>query len=172
MVARVIRSGTATLRSASSNQRLKKAIGSGSSSGPCSSPGCETCCSPGSSSIAPEHKAKGTVDRPLLLSTELNQEGATLEGLPDRPLEEDRVSQPQNVISQAEESVERKDPAVKVGYWLAVLFPAVGVLVGTSLISRNSDKGPRIVVISVISIIIWIALVVAVDELSSGLIAD
>lgn len=82
------------------------------------------------------------------------------------------MSQPQKAIDQTEESVERKDPAVKVGYWLAVLFPAVGVLVGTSLISRNSDKGPRIVVISVISIVIWIALVVVVDEISSGFIAD
>lgn len=70
-------------------------------------------------------------------------------------------------MSQIEESPERKDPAVRVGYWLAILFPAVGVLVGTSLISRNSDKGPRIVVISVISLIVWIAGVAIIDELVS-----
>lgn len=73
-------------------------------------------------------------------------------------------------VSQIEESTTRKDPAVRVGYWLAVFFPMVGVLVGTSLISRNSDKGPRIVVISVISIVVWISLLVVLDEISPGLI--
>lgn len=78
------------------------------------------------------------------------------------------MSQAEDAIKQREAPREGKDPAVKVGYWLAILFPAVGVLVGTSLISRNSDKGPRIVVISVISIVVWIAIVVVLDELSGG----
>lgn len=75
-------------------------------------------------------------------------------------------------MSQIEESTKRKDPAVKVGYWLAVLFPMVGVLVGTSLISRNSDKGPRVVVCSVISIVAWITLFVVIDEVSPGFIGS
>lgn len=67
---------------------------------------------------------------------------------------------------------QRKDSAVTVGYWLAFLFPMVGVLVGTSLISRNSDKGPRIVVLSVVSLIAWVAILVIADEISPGLFPE
>lgn len=71
-------------------------------------------------------------------------------------------------MSEEQGTSKQKDPAVKVGYWMAIFFPMVGVLVGNALISRGSDAGPRIVVWSVVSLIAWIVLIVAVDELAGG----
>lgn len=79
--------------------------------------------------------------------------------------------------AEGREVKEKMDPAVKVGYWLAVVFPMVGLLVGTALISRSpvddaSRKGPRIVVLSLISFIVWILLIATLDELFGGLLDE
>lgn len=72
---------------------------------------------------------------------------------------------------------QKMDPAVKLGYWLAVLLPMFGVLVGTALISRSpvddaGRKGPRIVVISIISFIAWILVIAAADVLFGGFLDE
>lgn len=62
---------------------------------------------------------------------------------------------------EAPKGEERIDPAVHLGYALAVLIPVVGLLVGVALIARGDEDGPWVVGLAVAANVLYAIAVVA-----------